>query len=99
MIQWILASESLAPASWGRGERRLSSPSSPSPVSAGLIWAYRISTLGLEFSLPALAGFALDRRWGTAPTATLVGACLGFFLGMLHMIRLASTTRSNESRE
>lgn len=68
-------------------------------MSAGLIWAYRISTLGLEFSLPALAGFALDRRWGTAPTATLVGAGLGFLLGMLHMIRLASATHSDKSRE
>ncbi|WP_390622643.1 AtpZ/AtpI family protein [Tautonia rosea] len=77
---------------------RLPSPSSPSPVSAGFIWAYRISTLGLEFSLPAVAGFALDRRWGTAPTATLVGACLGFLLGMFHMVRLASSTRSNGSR-
>lgn len=46
-------------------------------------------TVGLEFALPALLGSVLDRRWGTLPLATVVGAVLGFAVGMMHILRIA----------
>jgi ATP synthase protein I len=52
-------------------------------------WASRISTIGLEFALPPLAGVGLDRWWGTGPWATVVGAVLGFAVGMMHILRVA----------
>lgn len=80
------------------GEVRSQVPQEPdrpslSPLSAGITWAYRITSVGLEFVLPAVAGHFLDRRWDSAPIATLVGAILGFSVGMYHLIQIASTSR------
>lgn len=58
-------------------------------MSIGFDWAGRVTTLGLEFALPPLAGVYLDRWWGSSPVATLVGAVLGFAVGMMHLLRLA----------
>ena len=60
------------------------------------MWAYRVSALGLEFSLPALAGYVVDRRWDTAPTATLLGAGLGFAMGLYHLIQIATPPRPRD---
>ena len=64
-------------------------PERRSALSAGVEWASRISTIGLEFALPPLAGAGLDRWWGTSPWATVVGAALGFAVGMMHLLRVA----------
>ena len=64
---------------------------SDSGLGIGLALAYRGMTLGLEFALPAMAGYAADRRWGTSPVLTLVGATLGFAVGMWHLLRSSST--------
>lgn len=64
-------------------------PGSRSPLSIGLEWATRITTLGLEFSLPALGGVFLDQRIGTMPVLTLTGSVLGFTVGMMHMMNIA----------
>jgi len=53
------------------------------------MWASRVTTVGLEFALPALGGFYLDRWWGTRPLATLLGLALGFGAGMVHLLRIA----------
>jgi F0F1-type ATP synthase assembly protein I len=52
-------------------------------------WASRISTVGLEFAVPPLLGVLLDRWAGTSPAALLVGAVLGFGVGMMHILRIA----------
>ena len=62
-----------------------------SAVSIGMDWGTRITSIGLEFALPALVGFGLDRWWGTVPWMTVTGAFLGLAIGMLHVFRLAST--------
>ncbi len=64
-------------------------PERRSALSAGVEWASRISTIGLEFALPPLAGAGLDRWWGTSPWATVAGAALGFAVGMVHLLRVA----------
>lgn len=64
-----------------------------SPLSLGISWAYRIAALGMEFTLPALGGYLLDRRWESSPVATLIGACFGFAAGLYHLILLAAPGR------
>ena len=58
-------------------------------LSVGMQWASRVTTVGLEFALPPLLGVWLDRWWGTTPWATVVGAVLGFAVGMMHILRIA----------
>jgi F0F1-type ATP synthase assembly protein I len=60
-----------------------------SSLAVAVQWASRVTTVGLEFALPALLGVGLDRWWKTAPLATVVGAVLGFAVGMMHILRLA----------
>ena len=62
---------------------------SRSPLAVGIMWASRATTIGLEFALPAVLGIFIDRWWGTRPAATLVGAVLGFAVGMVHLMRIA----------
>ncbi len=64
-------------------------PSSRSPLSVGMDWAARITTLGLEFALPAVGGVYLDRYLGTMPVATLIGSVLGFTVGMIQLLKIA----------
>jgi F0F1-type ATP synthase assembly protein I len=60
--------------------------------------ASRITTIALGFSMPALIGFGLDRWWGTMPVATIIGAILGFPLGMFQTLRLAQDAPGKSSR-
>jgi hypothetical protein len=60
-----------------------------SPLSVGIGWASRISALGFEFSLPPLAGYALDRWLGSNPVGILVGMVVGFLVGMMHILQIA----------
>jgi len=64
-------------------------PDTRSALSIGLDWGTRVTTIGLEFALPAFLGFGLDRWWGTSPWLTLLGALLGVATGMIHVLRLA----------
>jgi len=64
-------------------------PERRSSLSVGMEWASRVSTIGLEFALPPLAGAGLDRWWGSSPWATVIGAVLGFAVGMMHVLRIA----------
>ena len=60
-----------------------------SALSVGMEWASRVTSVGLEFVLPALLGALLDHWWGTSPVALLVGAVLGFAVGMMGILRIA----------
>jgi F0F1-type ATP synthase assembly protein I len=55
----------------------------------GLDLASRVTTIGLEFALPAAAGYGLDSWLGTMPAATVCGVILGFLVGMLHSVRVS----------
>jgi len=75
-------------------------PDGRSALSIGMDWGTRVTAIGLEFALPALLGFGLDRWWHTAPWMTILGALLGVGMGMLHVIRLASElSASTEKRQ
>jgi hypothetical protein len=71
-------------------------PEPSDPLSIGLYWASRVTTVGLEFALPALGGLWLDRRWPIAPTGVIVGAAIGFAVGMLHLLRISRDVGSHE---
>lgn len=64
-------------------------PEPRSPLAVGLDLASRITTIGLEFALPAAAGYGLDSWLGTMPVATVAGVVLGFLIGMLHAVRMS----------
>ena len=64
-------------------------PEPRSPLAVGVQWASRITSLGLEFSLPIVGGYWLDLRQGTSPVATLLGLVLGFAVGMVHLLQIA----------
>jgi F0F1-type ATP synthase assembly protein I len=55
----------------------------------GLSWATRVTALGLEFVLPTLGGYYLDKQWGTQPLVTVLGSAAGFAAGMVHLLRIA----------
>lgn len=55
-------------------------------------WASTITTIGLEYTVPILLGYALDRWWSTLPVATMAGVVVGLALGMVHTVRLARLT-------
>ena len=44
------------------------------------------------FALPGLVGLGIDRLFGTKPLGSIVGAALGFCIGILQLISLASRT-------
>lgn len=69
-----------------------------SALAAGFDWAARITSIGLEFALPALLGVGIDRWRGGGRAATLGGAVLGFCVGMVHLIRIASENPSDRNR-
>ncbi len=64
-------------------------PESRSSLGVGLDLASRVTTIGLEFALPAAAGYGLDSWLGTMPAATVCGVVLGFIVGMLHAVRMS----------
>ena len=64
-------------------------PESRSAVAVGFEWAFRVSTIGLCFSLPAVIGFGVDRYLGSSPVATLTGVVLGFVTGLLQILQLS----------
>ncbi len=64
-------------------------PDSRSALAIGWDWGMRITAIGLEFALPALLGYGLDRWWSTSPWLTLLGAFLGLAVGMVQVFRLA----------
>jgi F0F1-type ATP synthase assembly protein I len=52
-------------------------------------WASRATAIGFEFALPPLLGAVADRRLEISPWLTVVGAVLGFAIGMMHVLRIA----------
>jgi F0F1-type ATP synthase assembly protein I len=59
------------------------------PLSIGVAWASRVTSLALEFVLPTLAGWWIDGRLGTRPWGLMAGATLGFVVGLIHLLQIA----------
>lgn len=73
----------------------MNEPAPQDSTATGWTWATRVSSVGLEFAVPALAGWWLDSLWGLRPVGVIAGATLGFAIGMLHLLKISKTGRSD----
>jgi ATP synthase protein I len=73
-------------------------PESRSQYAVGIALASRVTTIALEFVVPMVLGFGLDRWLGTMPAATIVGLVLGFALGIMQIRRLARELPGRSTR-
>jgi F0F1-type ATP synthase assembly protein I len=62
----------------------------PHPIAAATEWVAKITTVGLEMFLPAVAGAYVDEWLGTNYWA-LVGVVVGFVVGMWHLLQMTRT--------
>jgi hypothetical protein len=60
-----------------------------SPWGLAMEWSSRVTNIALEMALPSLGGYWLDRWLGTLPIFLILGAVVGFAVGMLHLMQLA----------
>ncbi|QDU78748.1 Putative F0F1-ATPase subunit (ATPase_gene1) [Polystyrenella longa] len=74
-------------------------PDKKPPMVAAMQVANEVSTIGMSFALPPLGGYWLDWKLGTSPWLVLVGAALGFVVGMKMIFeltkRLGNSNTSN----
>jgi F0F1-type ATP synthase assembly protein I len=59
------------------------------PIAIAMEWSARLMTIGLEMALPAGGGYWLDLQLGTRPVFLILGAMLGFAVGMFHLMQIA----------
>ncbi|MDA0833306.1 MAG: AtpZ/AtpI family protein [Planctomycetota bacterium] len=62
------------------------------PLVVAMEWVTQLTTISLEMSLPAAGGYWLDTKWGTSPWLVIVGAVLGFYVAMKHLMALTKTS-------
>jgi F0F1-type ATP synthase assembly protein I len=67
-----------------------------SALALGLEWSSRITTVAFEMVIPALAGYWLDHRLGVSPLFLILGAILGFVIGLYSLLQM---TRPKPDRE
>ncbi|MBD3672050.1 MAG: AtpZ/AtpI family protein [Planctomycetaceae bacterium] len=66
------------------------------PMAVAMERVSQVTTIGGEMVFPAVAGYFLDRRWGTDPWLLIGGAVLGITLSVWHMYQLAAkSSRDN----
>jgi F0F1-type ATP synthase assembly protein I len=65
-----------------------------SPLALAYELSARITAVLLELVILVLAGYWLDRRWGTFPWLVLVGVVLGVITATLSLMRLAKSLNS-----
>lgn len=63
-----------------------------STLAAAMVWVHRVTSVSLEMALPAGVGYYLDQRWSTDPWLVILGALLGFSLGMNHLLQIAAAS-------
>jgi F0F1-type ATP synthase assembly protein I len=59
------------------------------PMAVAMEWSTRLMAIGLEMALPAGGGYWLDLRIGTSPVFVILGATLGFAVGMFQLLQIA----------
>jgi len=69
-----------------------------SPMAIAMELSSRVTTISLEMALPGVLGLLLDNRWGTVPLFTVLGVIVGFGLGMMSLMKLASATPQKGQR-
>jgi F0F1-type ATP synthase assembly protein I len=59
-------------------------------------WASHVMTISLEMVIPGLIGLWIDRQLGTVMLFLVLGVALGMTVGMLHLVRLATSMHGDE---
>lgn len=72
-------------------------PDDRSPLAVAMEWTSRVTAISLEMALPALVGYWADRQLGTGMVLLVLGAILGFGMGMWHLVKL-SRSMSGDGR-
>jgi ATP synthase protein I len=49
-------------------------------------------------ALPAFFGNWLDKKWGTSPILTAIGALLGFVCGLTHLLQMTKEAERKEQK-
>lgn len=65
-------------------------------MAEAMAWVSRITTVSLEMVLPGLAGFWLDRQFGTRFLLTLLGFALGMTVGMWHLLAMTKVDQNRD---
>lgn len=58
-------------------------------------WVSQVTTVAVELVLPALGGYWLDGRWGTAPWLLIAGVIVGAVVSMYHLLQMIGPTRDS----
>ncbi len=58
-----------------------------SPLAGAMQWTSRITGVALEMVVPALLGYWLDQELGIRGVFLLLGAALGFILGIRTLVQ------------
>jgi F0F1-type ATP synthase assembly protein I len=56
---------------------------------------YSLAQVGLEMVVPVVAGLLLESSLGFRPWGVVVGAVLGFTMGLLHLVALLNRQDKN----
>ena len=64
----------------------------------GMVWATRVTSMAMQMAVPPGLGYLADRKWGTAPWLTIVGACLGCVMFAMEVMRLAQGMSGGQPR-
>ena len=59
------------------------------PMAKAMDWVTRITTAGMSFGLPPLAGYWADQQLGTGYLLTLLGFLFGVFAGGWQLMKIA----------
>ena len=66
-----------------------------SSIAEAYHWLSIVTTITLEMVLPAYLGSVLDERWSTKPVLVMVGAGLGMFVSITHLIQVTKNPPGN----
>lgn len=68
------------------------------PIAAAMERVSQVTTIGGEMVVPAVAGYFLDKRWGTDPWLLIAGGVLGITLSIWHMYQLTVSASKKKQR-
>jgi F0F1-type ATP synthase assembly protein I len=63
-----------------------------------MVWATRVTSIAMQMAVPPGLGYLADRKWGTSPWLTVVGACLGCIMFVMEIVRLSQGVAAGQPR-
>jgi ATP synthase protein I len=66
-------------------------------VARGYVLATKVSSIGMQMAFPALIGWWIDTKWETTPWFLMLGACLGFVISLLELIKFANDSGQKDN--